>query len=48
MDPKDIEAKKYPIRIKVTSDGDGDKIDEVTINPTVKEKYLIKLEADIE
>ena len=46
VDLEDIKAQKYSIIVKVTSEGDSEEIDEVTINPTVKEKYLIEIEAN--
>jgi uncharacterized membrane protein/ribosomal protein S27E len=45
VDAEDIEAQKYQIKLRATSEGDGDIYDELTINPTVDEEYVIELEA---
>jgi uncharacterized membrane protein/ribosomal protein S27E len=44
VEPKDVEADRYTITIKVTSDGDQDQTDEIDIHPTVESEYKITLD----
>jgi uncharacterized membrane protein/ribosomal protein S27E len=47
-DLEDIEAKKYQITLKATSEGDSDETDELILNPTVDKEYKIDLEPDLD
>ncbi len=44
VDAVDIEANKYTITLKVTSEGNSEKYDEVDIHPTVNNMYKITLD----
>ena len=47
-DAEDIEAMKYQVRLKATSEGDNDQYDELLLNPTVDSKYEIELVGDLD
>jgi uncharacterized membrane protein len=44
VDVEDIEAQKYQIKLRATSEGDSDKYDELILNPTVEKEYSVELE----
>ncbi|MFW9878237.1 MAG: NEW3 domain-containing protein, partial [Candidatus Thorarchaeota archaeon] len=46
-DAEDIEAKKYQIRLKATSEGDNEVYEELSLDPTVDSKYEIDLVGDL-
>lgn len=46
VEASDIEADRYTITLKVSSENDPDKSDELEINPEVKSEYKINLEYD--
>jgi uncharacterized membrane protein/ribosomal protein S27E len=47
-DAEDIEAKKYQVRLKATSEGDNEEYEELLLNPTVDSKYEIDLVGDLD